>query len=200
MIDFIIGDVVKKGEDYLVLQNNNIGYKIFTSDISLFSLEIGQKDVLIYSKLIVREDDMSLYGFTDEMEMDMFELLLMVSRIGPRVAIGVLSTLKPMEIKRAILKKDTVTLSTAPGIGKKTAERVILELKDKIDENELLLDLDETEEGEVQVDFVNVKEAIDALTSLGYRKFEVERVVKLLDTENMSVEDIIRQGLKKLSI
>lgn len=198
MINFIIGDVISKGEDYIVLQNNKIGYKVFTSELSLVELEVASKNVLIYTRLIVREDDLSLYGFTSEAEADMFDLLLLVSRIGPKVAIGVLSTLRPREIKKAIIKKEADVLSQAPGIGKKTAERVILELKDRLDENELLIDTEEEEE--LRSDLINAKEALDAITSLGYTRFEVERVMKLIDLSDMSVEDIIREVLKKISM
>ena len=198
MINFIIGDVISKGEDYIVLQNNKIGYKIFTSELSLVELEVASKNVLIYTRLIVREDDLSLYGFTSEAEAEMFDLLLLVSRIGPKVAIGVLSTLRPREIKKAIIKKEADVLSQAPGIGKKTAERVILELKDRLDENELLIDTEEEED--LRSDLINAKEALDAITSLGYTRFEVERVMKLIDLSDMSVEDIIREVLKKISM
>ena len=198
MINFIIGDVISKGEDYIVLQNNKIGYKIFTSELSLVELEVASKNVLIYTRLIVREDDLSLYGFTSEAEAEMFDLLLLVSRIGPKVAIGVLSTLRPREIKKAITKKEADVLSQAPGIGKKTAERVILELKDRLDENELLIDTEEEED--LRSDLINAKEALDAITSLGYTRFEVERVMKLIDLSDMSVEDIIREVLKKISM
>jgi len=198
LIDFIIGDVIKISEDYVVLQNNNIGYKVFTSSLSLFNLELGQKNVIMYTRLIVREDDMSLYGFLDESELAMFDLLLLVSRIGPRVGVGILSTLKPNEIKRAIIKKEVDVLSQAPGIGKKTAERIILELKDRIDENELLID--DTIGKEDKEEFINIKEAVDALTSLGYTKYEVEKTVKLMDVNEMTVEDIIREVLKRLSM
>ncbi len=198
MIEFIIGKIINKREDYLVIQNNNMGYKVFTSERSLSHLEVGQEEALIYTRMIVREDDISLYGFTKEEEMDMFNLLIMVSRIGPRVAIGILSTLDPRTIKTSIIKKDYVSLCSAPGIGKKTAERIVLELKDRIDENELLLDKT-VDMNEVQ-DFVNAKEAIEAIMTLGYSKYEAEKVVKTMDIDEMRIEDIIREALKRLSM
>ncbi len=198
MIDFIIGDVVKIGEDFVVLQNNNMGYKIFTPSLTMLNIELGEKNIMMFTRLIVREDDMSLYGFLDETGLDMFNLLLLVSRIGPKVAIGVLSTLRPNEIKRAIIKKEPEVLAQAPGIGKKTAERIILELKDRIDENELLIDA--SFDKEEKEDLINTREAVEALTSLGYTKYEVEKIIKSMDLNNMTVEDIIRDVLKKLSM
>lgn len=148
---------------------------------------------MIYTQLHVREDGLFLFGFITEEEMDMFNLLLRVSKIGPKIAIGVLSALTPNQLKLAIINKDIPTLCKAPGIGKKTAERIILELKDRIDISI-----------ELEIENINTvnngyDEAIEALISLGYSRFEVERSIRNLDIENMEVEDIIRRALKKLS-
>lgn len=193
MIEFIIGDIVDIKEDFTVIQNNNMGYKVFSSSNSLKNLEIGKKDQMIYTQLHVREDGLFLFGFITEEEMDMFNLLLRVSKIGPKIAIGVLSALTPNQLKLAIINKDIPTLCKAPGIGKKTAERIILELKDRIDISI-----------ELEIENINTvnngyDEAIEALISLGYSRFEVERSIRNLDIENMEVEDIIRRALKKLS-
>lgn len=197
MFDFLIGDVIDIKEEYIVMQNNNIGYRIFTSNKSMLDLEIGQKNVLMYVNLIVREDAMLLYGFTSQEEVEMFDLLLLVSRVGPKVAIGVLSTLTPNRIKRAVVNKQTEILCEAPGIGKKTAERMILELKDRIDPTELLVS--EDEDIEMNLEANNSEEAIMGLVSLGYRRYEVEKIIREIDIEGMEVEDIIRETLKKLS-
>lgn len=197
LFDFLIGDVIDIKEEYIVMQNNNIGYRIFTSNKSMLDLEIGQKNVLMYVNLIVREDAMLLYGFTSQEEVEMFDLLLLVSRVGPKVAIGVLSTLTPNRIKRAVVNKQTEILCEAPGIGKKTAERMILELKDRIDPTELLVS--EDEDIEMNLEANNSEEAIMGLVSLGYRRYEVEKIIREIDIEGMEVEDIIRETLKKLS-
>ena len=193
MIEFIIGDIVDIGEDYTVIQNNNMGYKVFSSTKSLIELEIGKKDQMIYTQLNVRDDGLFLFGFTTQEEMDMYNLLLRVSKIGPKIGIGILSSLTSNQIKIAIMNKDIPTLCKAPGVGKKTAERMILELKDRIDIN---IDL--------QLENITTRnngydEAIEALVSLGYSRYEVEKSIRGMDMENMEVEEIIRNSLKKLS-
>ncbi len=197
LFDFLIGDVIDIREEYIVVQNNNMGYRIFTSNKSMLDLEVGQKDVLIYVNLIVREDAILFYGFTSQEEVEMFDLLLLVSRIGPKVAIGVLSTLSPNRIKRAILNKQTEILCEAPGIGKKTAERMILELKDRIDESEILIS--EDSDIEMNDDSNNMEESIMALVTLGYGRYEIQKIIQEIDIRGMEVEDIIRETLKKLS-
>ena len=194
MFEFIIGNVVDIKEDYIVLQNNQIGYKIFTSTNSIINLEVGMKDAMIYTYLNVRDDGVFLYGFTSEEEMDMYRLLLLVSRVGPKVALGVLSVFTSNQIKVAILSRDIETLCKAPGIGKKTAERILLELKDRIDKDEVFAD-----EGTDLSISNNYHEAINGLMSLGYRRVEVEKIIRTMDTNNMDVEEIIRDTLRKLS-
>lgn len=194
MFEFIIGDIVNIKEDYIVLQNNQIGYKIFTSTNSIMNLEIGMKDAMIYTYLNVRDDGVFLYGFTTEEEMEMYKLLLLVSRVGPKVALGILSVFTPNQIKIAILSRDIETLCNAPGIGKKTAERILLELKDRVNKDEIL----NVEDTNLSISN-NYHEAINGLMSLGYRRIEIEKVLRTIDTNNMDVEEIIRQVLRKLS-
>lgn len=194
MFAFLIGDVVNINDDFIVLQNNGIGYKVFTSNNSIMNLDIGKKDQMLFTRLYVREDGLFLYGFTTEEEMEMFRLLLLVSKIGPKVGIGILSSLTPIQIKIAILQKDIEILCKAPGVGKKTAERIILELKDRIDLN---IDIDENNMDLSSLNDYN--EAIQALMTLGYSKYEIEKVIRKLDTSTMSIEDIIKIGLTKLS-
>lgn len=194
MFEFIIGKVVTKKNDYVVVQNNGIGYKIYTSSNTMGKLEIGKSDQLLYIQLQVREDGMFLFGFSDEDEMDMYNLLLLVSKIGPKVAVGVLSTLTPNQIKMAILNKNVEELCKGPGIGKKTAERMILELKDRIDSNTIF------NNDEMDNAFSNdYNEANQALMSLGYTSYEVDKVLRAIDLENMTLEAVIKEGLKKLS-
>lgn len=194
MIDFIIGDVVNIREDYILLQNNGIGYKIFTSINTMRDLELGQRSQLIYTQLMVREDGLFLYGFSSEEEMDMFKMLMMVTKVGPKVALGILSALSTNQIKLAIINKNIDNLCKAPGVGKKTAERIILELKDRINKDVVILEEDELEESPNN----NYQEVVQALMSLGYTRFEVDRALRALD-KNMNVENMIREGLKILS-
>lgn len=194
MFEFLIGDIVNINEDYIVLQNNGIGYKVFTSSNSIMNIQVGKKDQMLFTQLHVREDGLFLFGFTTEEEMEMFRLLLLVSKIGPKVGIGVLSSLTPVQIKIAILNKDIDILCKAPGIGKKTAERIILELKDRINLN---IPIDEN-----AVDLGvnnNYNESVQALMTLGYTRFEIEKSMRMIDWSNMSIEDIIREVLIKLS-
>lgn len=193
MFDFIIGDIVSINYEYLVIQNNGIGYRIFASSNTLMGLQIGMKDQMIYTEFHVREDGIFLYGFISKEELDMFNSLLKVSKIGAKTALGILSTLNPNKIKIAIINKDLDTLCQAPGIGKKTAERIIFELKDKIDTNVSLEGLED-----VEIVTNSYDEALGGLMSLGYSRYEVENILRKLDLDNMSVEDIIREGLKKL--
>lgn len=193
MFEYIIGDIVSLGADYIVMQNNNIGYKIFTSSNTISSLDLGKRDQVLYTQLQVREDGLFLFGFSTEEEMDVYKLLLLVSKIGPKIAIGILSTLSPNQIKLAILKKDIDTLCKGPGVGKKTAERIILELKDRIDNNVTM------EDDTIVLADNYYDEAVQALISLGYTKFEVEKTIRKLDISGMDLEVIIREGLKKLS-
>lgn len=194
MFEFIIGDIISIRDDYIILQNNGIGYKIYTSTNSIIKLELGMKDVVIYTNLIVRDDGLFLYGFISEEEMDMFKLLQLVSKVGPKVALGILSTITPDQIKLAIIKRDIESLSKAPGIGKKTAERLILELKDRIDKD-VNIGVDDVE----NIHPNEYNEAVNGLMSLGYTRIEVEKAIRNLDLSRMKIEDIIREGLKKLS-
>lgn len=194
MFEYIIGDIIKIEEDYIVLQNNNIGYKIFTSIKSMMDLEVDKEEKTIYTQLNVREDGLFLYGFTTMEEMDVFNLLLKVSKIGPKIAMGALSTLTPNQIKIAILNRDLETLSKSPGIGRKTAERIVVELKDRIDAD---IKLEDSEDMVIASN--ENEEAIEALISLGYRRYDVQRMINGLRDTNMKLEDIIREGLKKLS-
>ena len=194
MFDFIIGDIVSIDNEYIVIQNNGIGYRIFASTNTMMNLQLGKKDQMLYTEFHVREDGVFLYGFVTQEELNMFNSLLRVSKIGPKTALGILSTLSPNKIKIAIINKDLDILCQAPGIGKKTAERIVFELKDKIDTNMDLEDIDS-----IEISPNSYDEALAGLMSLGYSRYEVENVIRKLDLNNMGIEDIIREGLKKLS-
>ncbi|MFR3072169.1 MAG: Holliday junction branch migration protein RuvA [Paeniclostridium sp.] len=136
MYSYIKGSIEEINLDSLVIEANNIGYKVNVSSNTLSDLKLG-KEYKIYTKLIVREDDMSLCGFSTKEELNMFELLNSVSKIGPKVALGILSFATPKQIGAYIVSEDVAKMSKAPGVGKKTAERIILELKDKIDKKSI---------------------------------------------------------------
>ena len=193
MIDYIIGKVTYLGNDFFYLENNGIGYKINTSTFTLSSLSREDNNSYIYTNLIVREDGLFLYGFDSEDEVNMFKLLLNVSKIGPKVACGILSALRPSQIAKAIAIKDISTLCKSPGVGKKTAERMILELKDKVGGMFIIQD-DKTEALPN-----NYEDALLALISLGYGRYEIERAFIGNNLEDSSIEQIIKLGLMKLS-
>ena len=193
MIDYIVGKISYIGEDYFLLENQGMGYRINTSTNSLIQLFKGDEEQHIFTDLIVREDSMSLYGFVSEDEINMFKLLLNVSKIGPKVACGILSTLRPSQIQKAIMLKDITTLCKGPGVGKKTAERIVLELKDKVKGGFT----DEDSYAEIIETFDN--EAVEALIVLGYSRYEAQKVFHGTDISGMSVEDMIKFGLRKLS-
>lgn len=195
MFEFIIGKIVSIKNDFVVIQNNGIGYRVITSTHSMSKLELGGDNQILYTQLSVREDGMSLYGFVSEDEMDMFNLLLLVSKIGPKIAVGILSAMTPNQLKKAILNRNVEELCKCPGIGKKTAERIIIELIDRVEK----LGISKDEEVFQQRSDNEYSEGLEALMSLGYNRYEVENILKLMDIKNMKVEDIIKEGLKRLS-
>lgn len=195
MFEFIIGKIVSIKNDYVIIQNNGIGYKVLTSSNSISRLELGKDNQILYTQLNVREDDISLYGFVSEDEMDMFNLLLLVSKIGPKIAVGILSAMNPNQLKKAIVNRNVENLCKCPGIGKKTAERIIVELVDRVEK----LGLSSEDEVVQESSDNGYHEGLEALMSLGYNRYEVETVLRLMDVKNMKVEDIIKEGLKRLS-
>ena len=136
MYSYIKGNIEEINLDSLVIEANNIGYKVNASSNTIASVKLGEF-CKIYTKLIVREDDMSLCGFASKEELNMFELLTSVSKIGPKVGLGILSFATPKQIGAYIVSEDVAKMSKAPGVGKKTAERIILELKDKVDKTNI---------------------------------------------------------------
>lgn len=194
MFEFIIGKIVSIKDDYAVIQNSGIGYKVYTSVNTMADLKIGEEDQILYTQLQVREDGIFLFGFSKEDEMSMFNLLLLVSKIGPKTAVGILSSMTPNKLKAAILNNDIAQLCKAPGIGKRTAERMVVELKDRIDKNSI------TDESEIlSIGNNDYEEAVMAFTGLGYTRLEAEKVIRAMDIENMNLEGIIKEGLKRLS-
>lgn len=189
MIDFLIGRIESKSLDSLVVFNNGMGFRVLASATTIRETEIGET-AKIYIEMVVREDDISLYGFINEKEREIYRLITTVKGIGPKVAINILSGLNVDSLITAIRTEDVNTLTTAPGVGKKTAERIILELKDKTDH--IVID-----------NYVKpnnlVKEAEDALVQLGYSSYEVIDVLEGIYEEGMSIEDLIREGLKRMT-
>ncbi|WP_296645391.1 Holliday junction branch migration protein RuvA [Romboutsia sp. 13368] len=191
MYSYIKGTVEEINLDHIVIDNNNIGYKINVSSNTIKDLQLGNI-AKIYTKLIVREDDMSLCGFFSKEEMQMFELLTSVSKIGPKVGLAILSFASPGQLGAYILSEDVSKLSKAPGVGKKTAERIVLELKDKVDKNNVEFEPTLLSNAPIAV---SKDEAVDALVALGYSSAEAKEAVDKCKKDGLNTEDIIKKSL-----
>lgn len=191
MYSYIKGTIEEIRLDSIVIENNNIGYKINVSSNTIKDLQMGNI-AKIYTKLIVREDDMSLCGFATKQEMQMFELLTSVSKIGPKVGLGILSFSNPGQLGAYILSEDVVQLSKAPGVGKKTAERIILELKDKVDKSNIEFEPTLLNQAPIGI---SKDEAVDALMALGYSPAEAKEAVDKCKKDGLNTEDIIKKSL-----
>ena len=197
MYSYIIGVVTHKEEGKIALENNGIGYEINVSNLTLNSIEYQNEAVKIFTYLVVREDEMSLYGFSCVEEKSMFLKLISVGGIGPKMAIGILSEISLSGLMTAIASEDLKTLCKIKGLGKKTAERLILELKDKVNPLEALA-IGGAEEKDV-IDENIMADAVATLTGLGLSKNDAGSLVKQVATKDMTLEDIIRNVLRSIS-
>jgi len=195
MIAFLKGKLAVKNNSFIVIDVNGVGYKVFMAESAIQDLE-PEQDIKVFTYMRVMQDDMSLYGFLNGEELSMFELLISVGGVGAKSAIAILSNIEPSAFALAVITDDVATLKKLPGIGAKTAQRIIQELKDKIKTNEEL----EKEKAIEEKTKPNEKEqdAIDALQVLGYNIKAIEKVLAEIDTTNMEVEEIIKEGLKLL--
>ena len=200
MYEYIKGKYMGINKDYIIIENNNIGYKIFTSGATMAEMPGINDEVMLYLEQIVREDFIGLYGFKDREELEMFKLLLSISGVGAKAALSLLSISRINNLKYAIIMEDDKHLCRAPGIGKKTAGRIILELKDKIKKEDIMSGVDIQEGFEDLQPTVNtntVGEALGALLALGYSEKEAETALKQV-YKTASLEDIIKDCLKVL--
>ena len=195
MISYIIGDVKAISEDGFVIENNNIGYFINSTLTSLANIQINN-EYKIYTSMQVREDDISIYGFVSKEELEMFLLLISVSSVGPKIALGMLSSIDADDIKIAIVNNDIDTLTKAKGIGKKTASRIILELVDKV--KKMAIPQKSEIEDDVPIKNDNLGVARDALKNLGYVENDISRVLNELKGLDLSLEELIKESLKRL--
>ena len=197
MIAFIKGNIEEKSAGYIIIEAGGIGYKVFMPEPDISKLESKGEKVKIHTYYWVREDNISLYGFLTKEELRTFEILISTSGIGAKSAISILSNITPTEFALAIINEDTKKLTKLPGIGAKSAARMILELKDKLKKQEL-----ESNE-KIQIKDIkmqiaideNIKEATSALQVLGYTRKEIEKTLEKIDANDMSIEDIIRKAL-----
>lgn len=200
MFAYIKGVLESKNENYVVVDVNGIGYKIFMPNRGISKLpEIGDM-VKVHTYYYVREDNISLYGFNTQEELKMFELLISVSGIGTKSALAILSEISPSSFALSVISGDVSSLVKIPGIGNKTAQRMILELKDKF-KTEQAITKNSIENMDIGYSNINdnISEASSALQVLGYTKREIDKVLSNSDFSKLSVEDIIKEALKKLS-
>lgn len=195
MIAYLKGNLVTKSEEYIILEVQGIGYKIYMSKMSIDKLE-EENQVKVYTYLKIREDDISLFGFNTNGELHMFELLISVGGIGAKSAITILSNITPSKFALAVITNDVNSLKKLPGIGGKTAQRIILELKDKIKTEETIETQSDTEVLDKVQKEEEAEELIQALQVLGYRRYEINKILSKIKAENL--EDKIKEALKYL--
>lgn len=199
MFAYLKGSLEIKTKGYIVVDVGGVGYKVFMSETAIEKLgEIGSI-IKVYTYLRIREDDISLYGFNTNEELRMFEFLLSVSGIGAKSAISILSNITPSSFALAVISNDIAKIKSLPGIGPKSAQRIILELKDKIKTEEASEEEAKIEIEKVEENNEKVQEVISALQVLGYSRKEIEKALEKVDKQDLSVEEMIKIGLKNLA-
>ena len=199
MISYIKGEIVKKGIDYLIIENNGIGYYINTSFNTLKNLSEGDLSS-VFTYMHIREDILALYGFLKKDELDMFKKLISVNGVGPKAGLAVLSTYDINSVKVAILKDDVNAISKVPGIGKKTASKIILDLKDKVGSIE---ELDNIDINDIEIVSSNVDNDVEdiskVLLTLGFSQSEAKKALENIDISGKTENQIIKEALKNLN-
>ncbi len=200
MIAFIKGSLAETGTDYVVLDNQGIGYLIYTPSSVLEELPALGQTVKMYTYMYVREDQMSLYGFLTRDDLHIFKLLIGVSGIGPKGALGILSTISPNTFRFAVMAGDARAIAKAPGIGPKTAQKLIIELKDKLNLDDMFEEDRENDTvGISDADHTAGKEAMMALVSLGYSETEAFKALQRVEASpDMDSETLLKLALKQM--
>ncbi len=196
MLAYIKGILEMKMTDYVVIDVGGLGYKVYMTTTDMESLGNIGDTVKVYTYYRVREDDISIFGFKTNEQLRMFELLLSVSGVGAKTALSMVAVAQPSDFAIAVISEDVTYLTKIPGIGAKSAQRIILELKDKMKKENTAL---EAKSIKVQIDNNKVEEAIAALQVLGYNRREIEKAFAQLDMTNLSTEDLIKKGLNLFS-
>lgn len=199
MIAYLKGILVHKNQDSIIIDVNGVGYKVFTSPYSLGSdIDIGST-IKVYTHFYVRENIQDLYGFLTMEELKMFKQLLTVSGVGPKAAISLISVISPSDFALSVLSENIENLTKAPGIGKKTAQRIIFELKDKIKKEHKDLPVSKDNFNvNIKTDDNKAQEAITALIMLGYTSQEAKKAVDKVFDANSTVEQLIKDALKQM--
>ncbi|WP_026487490.1 Holliday junction branch migration protein RuvA [Caldanaerobius polysaccharolyticus] len=186
MLDYIKGKVIEVDDESVVVEASGVGYRLFVSSITSKEIKVGDTTKL-YVYLYLRENEMRLFGFYDRNERKVFKSLISVSGIGPKVALNILSKYTPSQMLAFIATGDFTSIMSVPGVGKKTAQRLIVELKDRVNKEELGVSFIEDKTSDV----------VQALMALGYSKDEISRVLKKI--EGLDIDDAIKMALKELS-
>ena len=200
MITYLIGEVVSVTEKRLVLDVNQVGFQIAITTRDAQNMPPKGSKVQIYTYMSVREDAISLFGFLSEDDLNMYKMLINVSGIGPKGGLGILSVMSADDLRFAVLSSDAKAIARAPGIGQKTAQKLILEIKDKIDLNDVLNRSDDAEMPAVTQARAEMDDAVAALSALGYSASDALRAVrKVTVSDEMTTQEIIRKALPQLS-
>lgn len=196
MIGFVEGIIEYIDVDKIVVNNNGVGYNVFMPASQIDTLNVDET-VRVFTYLNVREDAMQLFGFLTRDDLEVFKLLITVNGIGPKGGLAVLSTITTEDLRVAVISEDAKAISKAPGIGAKTAQKVIIELKDKLNLEDVL---EPKLDANFQVNDNNsMSEAVMALVALGYSQADAYRAVKSIDNiEELDVENVIKMALKKI--
>lgn len=192
MIGSLRGKLARKHPPHIVLECAGVGYELETPMSTFLDLPDVGADLFLYTHLQVREDAQTLFGFSTEHEKSLFRMLLKVNGVGARMALAILSGMGVTDFQRCVQFEDTATLVKIPGVGKKTAERLIIEMRDRFETGNVSVF---PKSSDPRMDAKN--EAVDALVALGYKQAEVARLVSKLDTDDKSAEDIIRLALRQ---
>ena len=197
MIALLIGKLIYKSPDHSIVDVNGIGYKIFTPLSTYYVLPKTGESVTLHIHTRVREDELKLFGFLTEEEQAIFEKLITINKVGPKLALGILSGMSPADLLTAVMNNDAARLSAIPGVGKKTAERLTLEMKDKL--SDLTFEMEHQPDTEAPGGFY--EDALSALVNLGYKKPQAEKSLKSAYNKigkDSSLEDLIKESLNNL--
>jgi len=195
MIGSLRGRLTAKLAPQIVVECSGVGYEVETPMSTFLELPELGSDLFLHTHLLVREDAQILYGFSTEDERLMFRTLLKVNRVGAKMALGILSAMSTNDFRRCVELEDTTSMSKIPGVGKKTAERLVIEMRDRIG----AASPGGGKAASLTVEASARNEAVDALVALGYKPKEVNSLIANLDIESKSAEDIIRLALRQVS-
>ncbi|MCR5035687.1 MAG: Holliday junction branch migration protein RuvA [Clostridia bacterium] len=198
MIGFLRGILAEKGDGYIVIDVNGVGYQVFVPANSTAYLNAEGEEVLVHTSMIVREEEMSLYGFSGKGELDAFRKLIGISGVGPKAALSILSAFTLDQLKQAIVFEDAKALQRANGIGKKSAERIVLELKDKFTAAAPDGSYLDAGTADVIAEQGGRGEAISALVALGYSRGEAASALAGISENDLTTEEYIKRALKNL--